>query len=200
MENKKVGIYLRVSTEGLKGGKEQTTDSQRLEIENYLKLKNIADFVVYEDKGISGTKKDRPALKKLMADCRQGKVSTVVCYKMDRMFRSLSYLMEILSEFTSLGIEFVALKDGIDLSNATGRLMMQILGAFAEFEASVTRERVNSGIAAARAKGIKLGRPMKSGHSVVGKLKNEGHTAIEIAGITGLSRQTIYRTLGKVGV
>jgi DNA invertase Pin-like site-specific DNA recombinase len=108
--------------------------------------------------------------------------------------------MDTLSEFTALGVEFVALKDGIDLSNATGRLMMQILGAFAEFEANVIRERVNSGIAAARAKGIKLGRPMKSGHSVVGKLRGEGRSVIEIAGITGLSRQSVYRSLNKESV
>lgn len=196
---KHIAVYLRVSTEGLKGGKEQTTDSQRLEIENYLKSKEITNFIVYEDKGISGTKKDRPALKKLMSDCRQGKVSMVVCYKMDRMFRSLTYLMETLSEFTSLGVEFVALKDGIDLSNAAGRLMMQILGAFAEFEASVTKERVLSGIAAARAKGIKLGRPVKSGHSVVGKLRAEGHSVIQISNITKLSRQSVYRTLKAEG-
>jgi DNA invertase Pin-like site-specific DNA recombinase len=194
---KHVAVYLRVSTEGLKGGKEQTTGSQRLEIEIYLKSKGITDFVAYEDLGISGTKKDRPSLKKLMTDCRQGKVSMVVCYKMDRLFRSLPDLLETLAEFTKLSIEFVALKDGIDLSNATGRLMMQILGAFAEFEASVTKERVLSGLANAKAKGVKLGRPMKTGHAVVDKLKGEGHSVIEISNITGLSRQSIYRTLNK---
>jgi DNA invertase Pin-like site-specific DNA recombinase len=164
---------------------------------NYLKSKEIEDFVVYEDIGISGRKKDRPALNKLMKDCKDGKICRVVIYKLDRLARSLVNLLEMITLFQELNIEFVALKDGIDLSTATGRLMMQIVGAFAEFEASVIKERINSGLASARAKGVKLGRPYKTGHSVVSKLKEEGRTVQEIAEITELSRQTVYRVLDK---
>lgn len=192
---KHVAVYLRVST----NDKGQSTEMQKLDVETYLRSKDINSFEIYEDKGFSGTKKDRPALNKLIKDCRQGKVSMVVCWKMDRLFRSLKNLMDTLGEFQASNIEFVALKDGIDLSTATGRLMMQIIGAFAEFEASVTKERVVSGLANARSKGIKLGRPFKKGHSVVGKLRREGRTVKEIAEHTGLSKKTVYRTLGKVG-
>lgn len=192
---KKVAVYLRVSTENTKNGHTQDTAMQRLDIENYLKSKGITEFQVYEDKGFSGTKKNRPALKKLMTDCKQGDVSMVVCWKMDRLFRSLSDLMHTLAEFSSQGIEFVALKDGIDLSTATGRLMMQIIGAFAEFEAAVIKERVISGLANARSKGVRLGRPVRAGHAVVGKLRNEGKSVFEIAKHTGMSERSVYRTL-----
>jgi DNA invertase Pin-like site-specific DNA recombinase len=195
--DKKTAIYLRVSTEGVKNGREQNTAMQKLEIENYLKSKGIVEFDVYEDIGISGTKKDRPALKKLMGDCRSGKVKMVVCYKLDRLFRSLKDLMETIAEFQKLEVEFVSVKDSIDMSSASGRLLFQVLGAFGEFEAATIKERVLSGLENARAKGVRLGRPFKTGHSVVRKLKDEGKSVIEIAEITGLSRQSVYRTLNK---
>lgn len=194
---KYAAVYLRVSTDSVKGGHIQSTDMQRMDIEIYLKANGITEFQIYEDKGFSGTKKDRPALKQLMADCRAGKVSMVICWRLDRLFRSLKNLMDSLSEFQELGIEFVALKDGIDLSTATGRLMMQILGAFSEFEAAVIKERVLSGIASAKAKGVRLGRPEKNGHSVMAKLRAEGKSLKEISEITELSRKTVYRTLSK---
>ena len=194
---KYVAVYLRVSTEGAKNGHTQTTESQRLDIENYLKSKGITDFTVYEDIGVSGRKKDRPALNKLLKDCKDGKISMVACFKLDRLFRSLKDLMETVAFFQELGIEFVSTKDSIDMSCASGRLLFQILGSFAEFEAATIRERVLSGLASARSKGIKLGRPFKAGHSVVSKMKDEGKTVKEIAEHTGLSRKTVYRSLGK---
>jgi DNA invertase Pin-like site-specific DNA recombinase len=194
---KTVAIYLRVSTEGSKNGREQSTDMQKLEIENYLKAKGTTEFTIYEDIGISGTKKNRPALKKLMNDCRNGKVKMLVCYKLDRLFRSLQDLLETVMELQKLEVEFVSVKDSIDMSSATGRLLFQILGSFAEFEAAVIKERVMSGLANAKSKGIKLGRPFKKGHSVVKKMKDEGRTVKEIAEHTGLSPKTVYRSLNK---
>jgi len=194
---KKVAVYLRVSTENLKNGHMQDTGMQRLDIENYLKAKGIVDFEVYEDKGFSGTKKDRPALKRMMQDCRDGKISMVVCYKLDRLFRSLKNLLDTVTEFQTLGVEFVSTKDSIDMSCASGRLLFNILGSFAEFEAATIKERVNSGLANARSKGVVLGRPYKKGHNVVAKLKEQGKTVQEIAQHTGLSVRSVQRTLSK---
>ena len=197
---KYVAVYLRVSTEGEKNGREQSTDMQRLEIEGYLKSKDVNQFVTYEDKGISGTKRDRPALNKLLKDCENGKVSKVVVYKLDRLARSLSDLLQMVTTFQKCEIEFVSVKDSIDMSTATGRLLFQILGSFAEFEAATIKERVLSGIANAKSKGIKLGPPYKKGHSVVKKLRSEGRSVGEIAEHTGLSRTTVYRSLKKENV
>jgi len=197
MENKKVAVYLRVSTEGEKNGREQTTESQRIDIESYLNIKGISNFEVYEDLGISGRKRERPQLNKMLSDCKKGKISMVIVYKLDRLARSLDNLLEIVTLLQEQNVEFISIKDSIDMSTATGRLLFQVLGAFAEFEASVCRERVNSGLANARAKGVTLGRPKKNGHAVVNKLKAEGNSVIEIASLTGLSRQSVYRTLNR---
>lgn len=196
---KYVAIYVRVSTEGIKNNREQDCEMQLLDIHNYLKMKGYIDYRIYRDKGYKGATKDRPELKEMMKHCREGRVSMVVCYKLDRLFRSLKFMLDYVTEFQSLGIEFVSVKDNIDLSSASGRLLFQVLSAFSEFEAATIRERVNSGLANAKAKGVALGRPKKNGHAVVNKLKNEGKSVIEISGITGLSRQSIYRTLNKVG-
>lgn len=194
---KNIGVYLRVSTDGLKDGREQTTESQRLDIEAYLKSKGISQFQVYEDKGISGKKRDRPELNRMLRDCKAGKLSMVVIYRLDRLARSLSHLLELVTLFQELKIDFVSVKESLDMTCASGRLLFQILGAFGEFEASTIRERVMSGIANARSKGIRLGRPEKSGHNVVQKLRNEGKTVREIASHTGLSVKTVYRSLAK---
>lgn len=196
--NRVTAVYLRVSTEGLKNGKEQTTDSQRLDILAYLKSKSIENFVIYEDVGVSGTRKHRPSLDRMIKDCKQGKLSKIVVFKLDRLARSLANLLEMVTLFQESGVEFISVKDSIDMSTATGRLLFQILGSFAEFEAATIKERVNSGIAAARAKGVQLGRPpMKNGHNVLEKLRNEGKTVREMAHITGLSARTIHRALAK---
>jgi DNA invertase Pin-like site-specific DNA recombinase len=105
--------------------------------------------------------------------------------------------LELVTAFQELNIEFVSVKDSIDMATASGRLLFSILGAFAEFEAAVIKERVLSGLANAKSKGVKLGRPFKKGHSVVAKLRSEGRTVQEIAEHTGLSRPTVYRALTK---
>jgi DNA invertase Pin-like site-specific DNA recombinase len=194
---KTVAVYLRVSTEGIKSGREQTTESQKHDIDTYLKAKGITEFVVYEDLGISGKKRDRPQLNKMLNDCKMGKISTVVVFKLDRLARSLANLLEIVTIFQESEVEFVSVKDSIDMSTASGRLLFMVLGAVAEFECATIRERVMSGLAAAKSKGIKLGRPFKTGHQVAVDMRANGASVAEIEEHTGLSRKTIYRTLSK---
>lgn len=186
-----IAVYLRVST----NDKGQDTAMQLREIEAFLKAKNLTEFKIYEDKGFSGTKANRPALNQLMKDCRVGKISEVICWKLDRLFRSLKHLMNTLAEFETHSVKFVALKDGIDLSTASGRLMMQMIGAFAEFEASVIKERVIAGIENAKAKGICLGRPMARGAHVMAKLRSEGLSIRAIAQQMELPKSTIHNGL-----
>ena len=192
---KTVAVYLRVSTEGAKDGKTQSTDMQKLEIESYLKAKGVTAFEIYEDKGFSGTTRNRPALKRMMEDCRKGNIHAVVCWKLDRIFRSLRNMIDTVAELQELGIELHAVKDSINLDSASGKLLFHIISCFAEFEAATIRERVMSGLANARAKGVRLGRPLKTGHSVVKTLRAEGKTVKEIAEVTELSAKTVYRIL-----
>ena len=114
------------------------------------------------DLGISGSRESRPQLNKLIIACRQRKLDAVVVYRYDRFARSLRHLVNALEEFRSLGVEFVSLHEGVDTSTPNGRLVFGIFASIAEFERELIRERVKSGLAAARANGKKLGRPKRS--------------------------------------
>lgn len=202
----RIAIYVRVSTSTSKAkgkgsdARVQDTEMQKREILAHIASRGLQDFEIYEDKGYSGTKDARPALKRLMADCRAGKVRTVICWKLDRLFRSLRHLINTLDEFSRLGLEFVALRDSIDLSTHSGRLMMQLLGAFAEFESSVTRERVNAGLDNARAKGKRLGRrPKPIPEAEMQELLARGATHVELSRALGVSTKTIQRALKRRG-
>lgn len=129
------------------------------ELREYCQRRGWSVAGVFVDHGISGTKEKRPELDKLMAICRQRKVDAVVVYRYDRFARSLRQLVNSLEEFNSLGVEFVSIHEGTDTSTPAGKLVFSIFGAMAEFERALIAERVRSGIAHARSKGVRLGRP-----------------------------------------
>ncbi len=146
--------YIRVSTEG------QRTDSQEAELKAYCQLRGWKHFTMYTDKA-SGAKSTRPGLDRMMQDIRDGKVARLVVYKLDRLGRSLTHLALILDELNRLAIPLIASSQGIDTSddNPAGKLQLGVLMAVAEFERGIIRERVNAGLAAAKTRGVKLGRP-----------------------------------------
>jgi len=150
---KKAAIYLRVSTG------EQKTDAQEMELKQYAEARGWVVQNVYADRGISGAKMNRPALDQLMADCRKRKVGVVVVWKFDRFARSLRHLVTALEEFRRLGIDFVSCTEAIDTSVPSGELVFQIFGAIAQFERALISERVRAGVAHARARGKRIGRP-----------------------------------------
>jgi DNA invertase Pin-like site-specific DNA recombinase len=195
MKDKTVAVYLRVSTD------EQSTDSQRHEISRYLEAGNMNENVqIYEDKGFTGTNTDRIDLKRLLSDCRQRKVDIVVCYKLDRLCRSLKDLIGILNELKELDVAFISIKDQIDMTTSHGRLMMQILGAFAEFEASIIKERVKAGISAARQKGIRIGRKTCGKDKEIAQLRSEGQTIRQISKALGISICAVQTAIARTGV
>lgn len=115
----------------------------------------------YTDKGQSGGKERRPALDTLMEDCRKRKVDAVLVWRLDRFGRSLRHLVNTLDELKQLGVAFVSYKENLDFTTSTGQLMFHLLAAFAQFEKDLIKERVVAGLANARSKGRKLGRPGK---------------------------------------
>jgi DNA invertase Pin-like site-specific DNA recombinase len=163
----RVALYLRVSTQ------DQSTELQSNELLKYIEARGLPDPIIYQDKS-TGTNGNRPAFKQLMADIRQRKVDLVICWKLDRLFRSLKDLIATLQEWNELGVEFISLKDNIDLTTSAGRLMLHIIGAFGEFEASLIRERVRAGLANAKAHGKRLGRPPTIDAVHVRKLRAAG--------------------------
>src|ERR1700739_406422 len=152
----------------------------------------------YVDKGISGAKERRPALDNLLADCRRRAVDCVVVYRYDRFARSLRQLVNALEKFRALGIDFVSLHEGVDTSTPNGRLVFGIFATIAEFERELIRERVRSGLAAARSRGMKMGGPAK-GLDVarIAALRASGASWPEIARQFGVGVATVYRVYQK---
>jgi DNA invertase Pin-like site-specific DNA recombinase len=113
----------------------------------------------YVDEGVSGARERRPALDRLWVDCRKRRVDAIVVYRYDRFARSLRQLVNALEEFRAMGFEFVSLHEGFDTSTPNGRLVFGIFASIAEFERELIRSRVRSGLAAAKSKRKRLGRP-----------------------------------------
>ena len=183
-----VSVYLRVSTQ------DQRHDLQKVEIDEFLARSKYTNIEYYADKA-SGTKHQRPELQRLMTDARQKKFKILVIYKLDRLFRSLRHLVSTINEFEELGIKLISIKDSIDLTTASGRLLVHIVAAFAEFEAAIIRERVISGLKAAKSKGRILGRPRTIDRILILRLFSTGMTVTAIAKQIGVSKATVSRTL-----
>jgi DNA invertase Pin-like site-specific DNA recombinase len=150
----RVALYGRVSTLD----KGQDVNLQLNELREYSVRRGWKIVGEYVDNGVSGAKESRPELNRLMADAKRRKFDAIAVWKLDRFGRSLKHLVITLADLESLGIAFVSLRDGFDLSTPSGRLMFQIIGAMGEFERNLIRERVKAGMAHARSKGRKLGR------------------------------------------
>jgi DNA invertase Pin-like site-specific DNA recombinase len=150
----KAAIYLRVSTD------KQTTSAQREELREICKRRGWGGVIEYEDV-ISGAKFTRVGLDKMMAEVRRGRLDVVLCYKLDRLGRSLVSVAQLIGEMLANKVALVIPGQGIDTSsdNSAAKLQMNILMAVAEFERDIIRERTLAGLAAARARGTKLGRP-----------------------------------------
>src|SRR5437868_6818281 len=150
---KTAAIYGRVSTLG------QDCRMQVEESRQYCARRGWEVYGEFVDRGISGSREQRPELDRLLTACRKRLVDAVVVYRYDRFARSLRQLVNALEEFRSLGVDFVSLHEGVDTSTPNGRLVFGIFASIAEFERELIRDRVRSGLAAAKAKGKRLGRP-----------------------------------------
>jgi DNA invertase Pin-like site-specific DNA recombinase len=149
----KAAIYARVSTI------DQTCENQLLELRQYCKARGWSIWAEFIDNGVSGSKDRRPALDDLLAHARRRRFDVLVCWRLDRLGRSLRHLVTLLGDLHDLGIGFISLGEGIDLGTPAGRLQLHILAALAEFERSRIQERVRAGLARVRSEGRRLGRP-----------------------------------------
>ncbi len=183
----RAGLYARVST------LDQHTENQTDELRRYAAARGWSDPVLYVDRGISGAKEARPALNDLLRDAKKRKLDIVVCWRLDRLGRSLRHLILLLDELTAVGVGFVSLGEGIDTSTPAGRLQLHVLGAIAEFERERIRERVRAGLARARAQGKKLGRPRAEPLAVE---LPDGISVRQAARLWGVSKSTAARRLG----
>jgi DNA invertase Pin-like site-specific DNA recombinase len=181
----KAAIYARVSTF------DQEPENQLQELRRYIEARGWS-VVEYVDRGVSGSKDRRPALDALVAAARRRKVDVLVCWRLDRLGRSLKHLITLLEELQTLGVAFISLAEGIDATTAAGKLQMHILAAIAEFERGRIRERVLAGLQRARRAGTRLGRPRAL--LPVERLHGVGSLSVDDAARRlGVSRSTVKR-------
>jgi len=147
-----------------------STDNQELTLQNDILEKQVNrlkednptieyEVLDFEDKGLSGKTTERPEFQKMMLLVDKGKINLIIFTKLDRLARSLQDLLNITSRLQDKGVKFIVVEQSIDTSNANGRLLFQILGAFAEFERTIIRERMESGRRKAEITGTKSGKP-----------------------------------------
>jgi len=145
----------------------------------------------------SGSEASRPELDRMLDQLRSGDV--VVVWRLDRLGRSLKNLIVMVENLASLGVGFRSISESIDTTTANGRLFFSIMGALAEFERDLIRERTNAGLAAARARGRVGGRPSVMNTKKIDKARklydSQQHTVSEIAEMLNVSVATIYRHL-----
>jgi len=188
---KRVAIYARVSTNN-----GQNPEMQLGELREYCKRRDWEIVDEFVDAGVSGAKEHRPALDRLKIACQKRLVDAVVVYRYDRFARSLRQLVNALEEFRALGIDFVSLHEGVDTSTPNGRLVFGIFASIAEFERELIRDRVRSGLAAAKAKGTRLGRPrVIVDRARIASLRTQGHSWATICEELGVSKGTAQRAV-----
>src|ERR1017187_8809862 len=178
----RVAIYARVST--LNG---QHPEMQLAELREFAARRGWEIISEYVDEGVSGSRESRPALNRLMTDANRRRFDAILVWKIDRFGRSLKHLVTALADLDAYGVAFISLRDNLDLSTPSGRLMFAVIGAMAEFERSLIQERVRAGLRNARAKGQQLGRP----HRIVDRdsilqMKAEGNSLRQIAKRLGI--------------
>ena len=183
-------IYGRVST----NDKGQNPEVQLSELRRYCEARSFPVAHEIVDHG-TGSTDNRPGLKRLMALARTRAIDAIIVVKLDRLFRSLKHLVTTLDEFAALGICFIAVRDSLDYSTPSGRLMAQILGSLAEFEKSLLIERTRAGLEYARSIGKQLGRPKVRDDAAITKLRGTGLSYSEIAKELKVSRGSVYRAL-----
>ena len=175
--------YARVSTE------QQNLDRQLDMLQKY-----GVDFI-YNEK-MTGTKRNRPELEKLLERLTEG--DTVVVESLSRLGRSTKDLIWLMETFNAKGVNLVSLKESIDTTTSTGKLLFTLMSALAQFERDVLADRTKEGLAAARARGRKGGRPPVSREAIKKaiKLYNTGqYTVREITDFTGVKPSTLYKAL-----
>src|ERR1700691_116738 len=195
---KRIAIYLRVSTS------KQETSNQRRELEAVAARSGWQIVKVFEDAGISGAKgrKDRPGLDALLKAVNAKEFDMVAAWSVDRLGRSLTDLLGILQAFHDKGVDLFLHQQGIDTSTTAGKAMFQMLGVFAEFERGIIRERVNAGLARAREKGVKLGRPRikPSVEARIRELRAEGDGILKIGRTLGVGTSVVQRVVAETAL
>lgn len=183
-------LYARVSTN------DQTCETQLRQLREYAAARGWTVHAEYVDQGISGLRESRPGLDSLLRDAKRRRFSAICVFSLCRIGRSLKNLITVLDEIHALGIAFVSIHEGLDLSTPAGRLQWQIIGAISEFERNRIAERVRAGLQRVKAEGRRLGRPSKEVDPAL-LAPVRGLPVREAARRLGVSRATAHRWLSQ---
>ncbi len=195
MSAPRAALYARVSTD------EQSPELQVAELRRLAELRGWRVVDEYIDHGVSGSKESRPALDRLLADAQAGELDLVAVWKLDRLGRSLQHLLRTMDCLAGWGVQFVSARDsGIDTTSPSGRLMLHMLAAFAEFERALLRERVIAGVRRAQAQGKHCGRKkVEIDLRPAVAMLDKGHGIKTTARSLGVSVSTLRRRLREAG-
>ena len=186
----KIVLYARVSTDGQDPGVQLQALRAHAANRGWI---IVEEFV---DHGYSGAKEKRPALDRMIKAAWTGTFQAVLVWRFDRFARSVKHLITALEQFRSLNINFISLQEQFDTSTPIGHAMFTIIGAMAQLERDIIRERVKAGLDRARTRGVRLGRPVASATpDEVIELKDQGLSVPEIAQRLRCSRSTVKRRL-----
>ena len=189
---KRVGLYARVSTKN----HGQTPETQLVALREYVANRKFEVVHEYVDTGFSGAKDRRPQLDRLMRDAKLKKFDAVVVARFDRFARSTRHLILALEEFHSLGIDFISHNESVDTSTPMGKMVFTVIGAVAELERSLIKERVMMGLERARKQGKQLGRPkIIVDREKVVRLREEGLSLRKIAEKLGIGKDCVNAIL-----
>ncbi|MGE0673935.1 MAG: recombinase family protein [Methylibium sp.] len=181
---KRCAVYCRVSSDERLTQSFNSIDAQKEAGNAFIKSQTHEGWIAvaddYDDGGFSGGNMERPALRRLLADIEAGRIDIVVVYKIDRLSRSLADFARMVEVFDRCGVSFSAVTQQINSATSMGRLMLNVLLSFAQFEREVTGERIRDKIAASKAKGMWMGGPLPLGYDVQNRLLivNEAEAAV----------------------
>ena len=186
----KIALYARVSTEG------QDPEVQLQALRAHATQRGWTIVEEFVDHGYSGAKEKRPALDRMIKAAWTGTFHAVLVWRFDRFARSVKHLLTALEQFRSLKINFISLQEQFDTSTPIGHAMFTIIGAMAQLERDIIRERVKAGLDRARSRGVRLGRPITQVNpDEMAVLKQQGLSLPDIAKRLRCSRSTVKRRL-----
>jgi DNA invertase Pin-like site-specific DNA recombinase len=188
----RVAIYTRVSTGS------QTTENQLRELRAVAEREGHQVVAEFTDEGISGAKgrDHRPGLNSLLEGITRRDFDKVMAWSVDRLGRSMQDLLTFIGELKAKGVDLYLHQQSLDTSTPAGKAMFQMCGVFAEFEREMIRDRVNAGLARAKAQGKKLGRPRRDTAkrlAAIRKLRKQGDGINKIASKLGIGVSVVQR-------
>ena len=184
---RRAALYARVSTADQSKG----LDAQIFALRNFCEQNKITDYELFADENQSGTKSSRPALDRMMKAVENGEIDTVIVFAFSRYARSVTHMLKGLEIMKAHKSNFVSLTEKLDLNTSLGHVVFVIISAIAQLERDLIAERVRNGLAAAKARGVRIGRVRKRNDVLIHSLLKAGLSFRETARIAKCSHGSV---------